>query len=475
MAEDEKRPSYHISCAYLGDFERILASADARLTLTGAQFSASEIMRQIAIRSVVAKKNTIQRELAAARAVVKYRRQTGDWPDGLAISAELESIGEIAIGDLHEQLGQSLSELQELGYRELAVIIDRFAPHAEGVSSEDVASRASGIFMTRRHEGLRDRTSLEAIPMADIFRLEDQLMDVSVESTLCTEGRRWPISAFLKIFIRTMWLTGMRPREVFECRLFTGNPDHAYSGADRAEILDDPLSAIDDARLVPMEALDIERVTSKVQAVGRASEETLLPVFLRVKNAKTANANQALVRDFRVLNLEGIDRDDLAVLCSAATLHTLDIAPGAQRGIISRITRRMTAISHHALPERRKAIRLYDLRHDFATRCRRCMSVHEAAALMGHTSVKSTHGYGEKRSRKSSGSRGGWMPGPDPTAVARLEAASMNRAAPAIADTVASDRAGADAATGHAGVERGAAESVDSAQIGDAVRIDETA
>ena len=68
---------------------------------------------------------------------------------------------------------------------------------------------------------------------------------------------------------------------------------------------------------------------------------------------------------------------------------------------------------------------LYALRHDFATRARRIMPMHQVAALMGHTARGSTKGYGKARTRQSrSGSGGaGWVPKCDPEVALRLHEA----------------------------------------------------
>jgi hypothetical protein len=177
--------------------------------------------------------------------------------------------------------------------------------------------------------------------------------------------------------------------------------------------------------LVPQEELPGAEEIGHSRAVLDSVEATRIDPVLVIRNAKTRNANRALVRTHRVQVLSGIGGEDLHLICLAALLHRTPLGEERKRDLINMVTRRIRALGAQELPDRENPVNLYALRHDFATRARRLMPMHQVAALMGHTARGSTKGYGKARTRQSRSGSGasGWVPKCDETVALKLQAA----------------------------------------------------
>ena len=250
----------------------------------------------------------------------------------------------------------------------------------------------------------------------DFMELELQLSEHPHQNALKTLGlKRTDSKALLRIFMRAIRLTGMRPVEVFDCRILLGDPALEYSDAEISGIYDAPYKASLTGRLIPLDALDQRPFGSMAALVKNTVDRTGVPPVLMIRAAKTTNANPDLQRPFRMQILQGMEHDDLEVLCLAAHLHHFRLDSRRRSNLITTMTRNLTAAAATALPRRPDRINLYSFRHDFATRARRALQLWEVAALMGHTARASTYVYGKRGTRRKRGSSGsgGWLPRQD--------------------------------------------------------------
>ncbi|PTX52517.1 hypothetical protein IQ03_01230 [Gemmobacter caeni] len=415
-----------VNPAYIGDFNRILKSMSARLKIQGTRPSSSEIGNQIAIRTVLLNVSSARREVTAIRAICRRFVEEGVWPEGVFEQPPITEVSREDIARLLEFVTLPVSELIEMGTWLISDITARLTQTGYPGSQEDLAQSLSGVYPNRSREASPDRQKHVPITESDLSRIDFPMMDQPHEdgvSSLAT-GRA-NVLALTRIFLRVVWLTGMRPTEVFDCVLMCGDPKREYTHAQIGLIRTNPEKAAMSGLLIPQEALDGAELIGHVRAVIDARTATRIDPVLMIRNAKTRNGNPNLVRAFRAQVLTGVPDEDLRLISLAARLHGIPLTEARKRDLISMITKHVRTTAERELADRTVQINLYALRHDFATRARRVMPMHKVAALMGHTSRGSTQGYGKTRTRQSrSGSgSGGWVPGCDETVARRLQAA----------------------------------------------------
>lgn len=420
------QPPKPVNPAYVGDFNRILKAMMTRIGKTGGRPGSGEMSNQVAIRSVALNIASARREVTAIRTVCRSRLDEGVWPEGVIAQEGVARMGEEEVGRVLDFVSLPVSELIEMGRDLIDEISEAQFRTGYSGSREDLAQSLSGVFPNRARGVNPSRSEQVPITEGDLSRIDFPMMDQPYEEAVRTfGGGRRNVIALTRIFLRVTWLTGMRPIEVFSCRLMCGDPGRDYTFAQLGLIRRNPEQAALTGLLIPQEGLPGAEEIGHSRAVQDSVRATGVDPILLIRNAKTRNANVRLVRPFRVQVLSGVGAEELHLISLAALLHRTPIEKDRARDLINMITRRIRAISAEALPEREGAVNLYALRHDFATRARRIMPMHQVAALMGHTARGSTKGYGKARTRQSrSGSGGaGWVPKCDPEVALRLHEA----------------------------------------------------
>jgi len=415
-----------VSRAYIGDFNRITNSMNARMRVQGGRSSTAEIGNQIAVRTVLLNINSARREVTAIRSVCRWFVSEGVWPEGVVDQPPLTQVSPEEIGRLLEFVSLPVSELINVGTFLISEINARLAQTGYPGSQEDLAQALSGVYPNRSREASPDRKQHVSVTESDLSRIDFPMMAQPHEDGVSSlSSPRANVLALTRIFLRVVWLTGMRPTEVFDCVLMCGDPRRDYTHTQIGLIRTNPERAILSGLLVPQEALDGAAAIGHVRAVIDSMTATRIDPILMIRNAKTRNGNPTLVRAFRPQVLTGVPDDDLRLISLAARLHTVRLTENRKRDLISMITKHVRMTADRELGDRDSAINLYTLRHDFATRARRVMPIHQVAALMGHTSRGSTQGYGKTRTRQSrSGSgSGGWVPRCDETMARQLQTA----------------------------------------------------
>jgi hypothetical protein len=414
-----------VSPAYIGDFNRILKGMSSRLGFTGGVPSLNEVSNQIAIRAFTLNVNSARREVTSARTVCRAFISDGFWPEGVTDLPPLNTMNQEEVGQILDFACLPVSELIRIGQELVEDISDAMMKKGYSGSGEDLAQSISGVFPNRARGKSPSRTTHVPITEGDLSQIDFHMMDQPHEEAIRTfAAPRRNVIALTRVFLKAIWLTGMRPIEVFSCRLMAGDPSRDYTYAQLGMIRKNPEQAAMSGLLVPQEALPGADEIGHSRAILDSVKSTGVDPVLLVKNAKTRNANAGLVRPYRVQVLSGIGDEDLHLISLAALLHQTPIEKDRARDLINMITRRIRAIAKEELPTRENPINLYALRHDFATRARRQMPLHQVAALMGHTAYGSTRGYGKAQTRRSgSGGGAGWAPKCDETVAQRLQSA----------------------------------------------------
>lgn len=417
----------HVSPAYIGDFNRILKGMAGRLSFTGGTPSLNEVSNQIAIRAFTLNVNSARREVTSARTVCRAFISDGVWPEGVTDLPPLSAMNQEEVGQILDFASLPVSELIRIGQELVEEISDTMMRTGYSGGSEDLAQNLSGVFPNRSRGKSPSRATHVPITEGDLSQIDFHMMDQPHEEAVRTfSAPRRNVIALTRVFLKSIWLTGMRPVEVFTCRLMAGDPGRDYTYAQLGLIRKNPEQAVMTGLLIPQEALPGADEIGHSRAILESVKSTGVDPVLLVRNAKTRNANAGLVRPYRVQVLSGIGDEDLHLISLAALLHRTPIEKDRARDLINMITRRIRAIAKEEFPARENPINLYALRHDFATRARRQMPLHQVAALMGHTAYGSTRGYGKtqtRRSRSGSGGGAGWTPKCDETVAQRLQAA----------------------------------------------------
>jgi len=398
----------------------------SRISLCGGDPGAEELSNQVAIRTVILNISSARREVTAMRAVCRAFVEEGVWPEGVIETSPLKRLTQDQVNRVLNFVTPPVSELIQIGQELLEAASEALLRTGYAGSMEDIAQALSGVFPNRARAASPNRSTHIPITEGDLSRIDFPMMDQPHEDGVRTlSGPRTNVIALTRIFLRVIWLTGMRPVEMFSCRLMCGDPGRDYTHAQVGLIRKNPEQAAMTGLLIPQEVLAGSEEIGHSRAVLDSVAETRIDPVLMIRNAKTKNGNPVLVRSYRVQVLSGISAEDLHLVSLATLIHRTPLAEGRRRDLINMITRRVRAIAVQELPDRENPVNLYALRHDFATRARRVMPIHQVAALMGHTARGSTKGYGKARTRQSrsgSGSVGG-VPRCDETVALRLQAA----------------------------------------------------
>lgn len=282
----------------------------------------------------------------------------------------------------------------------------------------DWRSELSGVQPNRTmRKQVKQGKNLPAITEHDLSTLEIWLKSGAMDPVAAIMGIASPTSiipqnSIASVIARAVWLTGLRPVEIFSTRILLERDGKIIM---RSGDLDDEMQ--DRMNQSDYGVTGVLLAGQLIQEI--ASELNAMPI-MAIRNAKTTNANRDYLKEFRLLHLDYIDAANLGTLWLCTWLRYAGRLKIRQTAIIKGVTRSLTRASRACFPDR-TPITLYSLRHDFCTRVKRAHGVAMAAVLMGHTSLKSTWGYGKTlgRTRKSSG--GSWLPEPEASMLAIME------------------------------------------------------
>ena len=423
-----------VNSLYIVDFNKLARNVEERCRMTCETPSVAEIETQLILRASLLKIASVHRDLCAIRNVISWVVKHQFWPEGIDDKSWIIEASMEEIGQLHSGLLRTGRGFESLGKEVSSKYIRRVMEMNYPGSEEDAIRELTGIRTRHSYHPPRDRKGMALITDRDFRELELHFWDhahlnaIKSLALVKADGK-----ALLRIFMRTIRLTGMRPIEVFTCRIYVGDVTREYNNEDIRKIQDTPYQAVEENMLVPFD-FDPLAHRSLGTMVQSTIETTGISPILRIKAAKTTNANPELVLPFRVQVLHKIDKDDLEVLCLAAYLHHFPLKTKRQTNLITSMSRNLRAAADVTLPHRTDKLNLYSFRHDFATRAKLRMPVWEVAALLGHTSRASTRAYGKLFTRQRKGSDSGWMPLRDPEFAEniRLNWGGVSRQTPGI-------------------------------------------
>lgn len=442
MVEPITTEKFQIKKVYLKDFAVMVATLEARCLTFGDEPSAQELRKQIFIRVSTFMPNTARRYMTSVRAVVSGRIINQAWHEDLNAPDWLANMKEEEVMDIHEELKKSYSVIQEEGAEILTMMTSNILQNGHHQTEGELVEDLTGVRNIHQGAAQPNRSALERVTPNQMQLIDKFLEDDDpIDALRSLSQKRTNNRALLRIFARSIWLTGMRPVEVFNCCMMIPRTDKEYSDAERKAILTSPTAACFSGLLMSIEELDLSPWASFPEAVAEIKMVTELPAILLIENAKTTNGAQGIVIPYRTLILDGMADNDLDILSMAARIRNFDISEARRKNLRTSMTRLLKSIAKNELPGRSTDLTLYSFRHDFATRVRSRLDIHEAAALMGHTSRFSTYHYGEKFTRKKSSGSQGWLPKWDASIATTLqEHWSRGPEASASPDTASNDQ-----------------------------------
>jgi len=414
-----------------GQIETLFRSLDVRHVATGCPRNCESLVDQLALRAALGSRRTHVRDrhvlhamttrmLRIGRAAQRVGRIVGP-RECLPVSLELpgwfltQPLTAIA-GLEHALTGIPYTGMVERGERVTAALRTRIA--RQPVLRDPVAfvtAMAGLTCRSRPADGMTIKQAWEPISRHCLETVlanlppgtEEEGMAILVQSQTSSPG-------LARLLARTVWLTGMRAREVFGCRLFwTGAAAESAAG----------LVLGDGQRSGEFPALSLADPMRSLMQV-RQEIATRLPdqvAVLTIRTAKTRCGARTINNRRRIQCLAGIDPDDLLRVWMTAQLRTLNLTRTRMNSHQHYCSKRLGRASEAVLPDRVHRINLKLLRHAFIDTCRRTLPLHAVAALSGHTHIVTARHYGGKHARYSRhrvATR--WMPQPDPEAVRQI-------------------------------------------------------
>ncbi|MCE6959679.1 hypothetical protein LAZ40_11680 [Cereibacter sphaeroides] len=413
--------------AYHKPVNRLIAQVEARAGLLQRQPVLTDLADQISLRSRVMKEATVNLETAALRAVIRSVKADADgpcWPAGVVPVDWMKQVSAADLEALESRMNQPNRALFAASSGILAENIARAESLGTQMTREELAHLLAGRSVhgevkpkqkEQRHLTWRDLLIFE-------FELSDHDPISSIEA-LASRSARTPLEGLLRIFIHAIWISGMRPTEVWTCRLMVPRMDLAWTDDMRDLLRRNPTQALLDNLLVPVERLAAQTGEGLVRSAHLANDKAGAPSILMIQAAKQTNANPNIRAPIRLQVLEAIPLRHLGMLAYAAQLRHLKLEWKVQDQFRSSMTKTLKRIAKREEELRDLNVNLYSFRHSFATRVKRALPPHEAAALTGHTAIDSLYGYGEFRASKAgrTGHRAqDWIPAPDPTQAERI-------------------------------------------------------
>lgn len=378
-----------LPASYRGDVVRIIKSAEARCGIDAMSLTATEIVRQMLLRSVMLKRPSFYKERAALKAWFSLQ---ADIPYEAARLMDLTGADQMREGD----------RMME------RMIADRLG-RDPGSIDVDVRSEISGVISRNTmRKRVKQGKNLPTITAHDLSTLEIWLKSgtpdpVAGLMSLASPTSIIPQNSIAPIIARAVWLAGLRPVEIFSARILLERSGRIIM---RSGDLDDEMQR----RSGQSGSTGALLAGQLIQEI--ASEMNAMPI-LTIRNAKTANANPDILKEFRILHLDYIDASNLGTLWLCSWLRYAGRVKSRQTSIKHGVTRALVRASQACFPGR-QPITLYTLRHDFCSRVKKSRGLAAAAVLMGHTSLQSTYAYGRRigNSRKST-TGSSWLPQPE--------------------------------------------------------------
>ena len=406
---------------YVKILNRIADCVESRAHILRRDPALPDLVTQLSLRAKAMSLATVRLEIAAVRSMFRdVTCQHGEvaWPDGVIERDWMFSPGQ-------ENFDKARSLALE-GYRAIIGKGDLLLPYeielarhnGFALTDDEIIERLSG---RKRLETRQNQKRQRHLSWRDMMALEIELSSHdpvdSLNSLLPDAEGRARLEGLLRIFINTMWFTGMRPKELWNCVLMVPRVDLPFDDAMARLVAKDPTRAIHENLMMKVE----EAAAMTGDKLGDAARNAMLksraPCVLMIKSAKTTNMNPALKADFRLQVLVDIPPLLLNMVALATQCRKLRLSDERKDAVRASMTRILKKVAAKDPRLAELTINLYAFRHSFATRVKKNYFPHEAAALTGHSSVKTLSLYGEHGARRKSGGTvrlENWLPEPDP-------------------------------------------------------------
>lgn len=432
--------------AYTKIMNRIVPLTEVRMRSLKRDPCLKDLVDQISLRSNFLQKNTASLEAATLRAAFRGVEVTDSglsWPFAFAVPNWMVTATQADLFDANQAISRPYSVTFSEGSTILSENIARAEVVGLAMTREELAHFLAGKNQAeakkptqkeQRHLTWRDLMVFELelsdydpIESLNALRTRSERRIPSEEEGAEPAGvkpRRTPLEGLLRLFVHAIWLSGMRPTEVWGSRLLVPKPNLIWTPELRDFLRNHPAEAIIEGIAVPVEWLVKSSGESVSRTAHMAIEQTGAPAILMIRSAKQTNANADLKREMRLQILENIPIRHLNMLAIATQLRHLQLDWKVQDQIRSSMTKILKRIARDSETLKGMNINLYSFRHSFATRVKKVLPPHEAAALTGHTALSSLYVYGEFRAMKSSRSGGkpqDWIPAADPARAKLLQ------------------------------------------------------
>ena len=431
-----------VNAAYVSPVRRVLATVDRFSADTRQPARLELVLAALAMRAPNLAMNTRNLELCALRKFCEcmLQRQSlaklrGEhivpWqvvPENLAAPEWAIETTWQEFADLHAALKET--NASELFRKGLVIGCGAMQRHAlrsglgpdPGVILEICGIKNAWPVVNARRKPKRN---WEKIGRQDLEALLDELRSSKENFGIETlKGRCADISGISKLLASACWLTGMRGSEVFSCRILVAASSTTVGAAEKSEMLRDPIGAHRAGKLKELDESCMADYSELRRKIVEASALASVPPMILIKTVKTACSARNIDNRLRVQILEGISPDDLEVLCLASQLRHAELTPFRIEILVKSCSKKIKRASLQAFPGRRDPVTLHYFRHAFADAARRILPIQQVAALTGHTSRKTAHGYGGKFVRRSSSAKSTrWLPKHDPTLAEAIERA----------------------------------------------------
>lgn len=387
----------------------------------------ADLFRALAIRSTVVAQQSTNVEINALRYHVKILTETNaprimNWSPDIQPEPWMTVISQKEWQNFLEHLGCSKKEIGAMGHHIIGEIKEIRALTGSIETEGEIAAMIVG---GRKSSGARASIKdTRPIMRRDITTIEMLLSRHDPHNAIqsAREGQALCASGLARVFSSTIWATGMRPAEIYRAVLLVPRPDHPIDADIQEMIRSNPREAIVRRIMIPAEKLPRTPIESLGAAVDNATRQSGAPALLVIRSAKQANANKETRTEIRIQVLEDIPVSIMNMLAEATQLRHMKIPHERQHYIRGAVNRRLKDLAANEALLSDLNMTLYAFRHAFATRVKKLHGIHEAASLLGHTSVKSVYRYGKRRDMVSRGGNAGWVPLADPVHAEMLRA-----------------------------------------------------
>lgn len=419
---------------YERSVNRLIRGAVQRAKMTGQKTTLMDLPTQIAIRSVLLKKATINVEITALRKVlndVRISQGTVVWPPAIDADGFAEGADRAQLVEVKNKMALPSPEILE-GADHLMVLASN-AAYQKGHEMDIGEMQETLADLSGRG---RNRTSQKDSPFvsyADILEIVSELSMydpreslASIEQGVMTGGKvRAKLHGTLRLLSTTMWHTGMRFIELWQFCFLVPRTDMVFSAEMRELVRQKPMQAVDAGYFIPVETAAVQHGSDLDHAAKHILLQTRLPAILLITSAKTTNQNAELGSPVRIQIVDPETPPSLLeLLTRASQCRHLNIPAERYDGIRSSLVTSLKKLCDNSPRFDGRNVNLHAMRHSFSTRAKAVMSPYEVAALTGHTSRNTLSGYGQRNTRKGSlklNSQDTWLPLPDPEQVERLK------------------------------------------------------